>query len=115
MSADELVGERSWAWKVGLRLQRFHTPVEMYWRGLGYELAWMQNTLTAHRDFDGQRRESLVELREGADGTVEIRCRVRFGGRPTTQRPGEIYDPTELARRMGESLSHGFGAPVREA
>ena len=115
MSAGELVGERSWTWKVGLPIKRFHAPVEMFWRGLGYELAWTQNTLTAHRDFDGQRRDSLIEFRDGAEGVVEIHCRVRFDGRPTTQRPGEIYDPAELAQRMGESLSHGFGAPVREA
>lgn len=114
MSASEAVGEHSWGWKVGLPLTRFHSPVEMFWRGLGYELSWSQNTLTAHRDFDGQRRECRIELRDGADGVVEIHCRVRFGGRPTVQRPGEIYDPSELARRMGESLSHGFGAPLRE-
>ncbi|HTT16228.1 MAG TPA: hypothetical protein VMH49_02555, partial [Thermoplasmata archaeon] len=89
--------------------ERFRGPIEMFWHGVGYAVSWSANELRGSRELDGQRREFIVQVSEPARGTVAIRCRVTFVGRPTQTRPNEIYDPGALTDMLGSALARGFG------
>lgn len=114
MIGGESDARHSWSWNAGLPANRFHAPVESFWRGLGYHTEWQGNHLVGHREFDGQQRECEVDLDSPGSGVVAIRCHVRFSGAPKEMRPGEVYDPAALTKLMGEALSRGFGHPASE-
>ena len=110
MAAQES-SEGSWRWSGEIPAERFRAPIEMFWRGLGYEVAWSGSDLRGHRELDGQRREVAVTLRAAPGGGAEVLCRVRFIGSPPSRRPNEVYRPDELTRMLESALARGFGPP----
>ena len=110
--SEEAADERAWRWRAGVPATRFRGPVELYWKGLGYSLAWKDDTLSGQRDLDGQHREFAAAVRDVGDGVVEVRTRVRFDGTPSGRRPGEFYRPAELIQRLGQALARGFGPSI---
>jgi len=107
--SEPLAAERSWVWTNGLPLDRYRGPIELFWRGLGYDAAWNGPTLNGSRDLNGQRREFAVEIGAPESGRVRVHCRVTFVGVPSSTRPGELLDPAQLAIKLGEALARGFG------
>ena len=92
--------------------ERFRMPIEMFWRGLGYEVGWQGEELRGHRVLDGQHREFTVRLRSPGAGSTEVACRLAFTGESTARRPGQVYAPSELVELLGQALARGFGTPA---
>lgn len=110
--SEDLVSEHAWQWKIDLPVERFHPPIEMFWRGLNYVTRWAGEELRGEREMDGQRREFLVQIRSVGSGVVEVRCRLAYLGAPTTRRPQETYQPSDLVELFGKALARGFGPPT---
>jgi hypothetical protein len=108
MDSDSTV-KRSWTWSIDAPVKSLHGPLEMFWRGLGYEVHWNGDALTGERTIDGQHRSFSSVIRQLTQGTIRLECVVRFTSPPQTRRENEIYEPERLADSLGEALARGFG------